>query len=165
MLVVFWLGFKTLFNILGHQRRFQHRAWKVLQILLRGSNFDLRFFYCLKSTTRDPRFYFPSDVILRIFTLWKNPSTPAGIEPANLGSRGGGRHICCVEIVIGINCYIERVGFLYLWSGQKPWWNWNLTPMVNFGEVRRAQLAKFILLISTSGPLGSFQIFEGLLRC
>ena len=28
-----------------------------------------------------------------------------------------------------------------LWSGQKPWWNWYLTPVVNFGEVRRAQLA------------------------
>ena len=32
--------------------------------------------------------------------------------------------------------------FLDLWSGQKPWWNWYLTPVVNFGEVRRAQLAK-----------------------
>ena len=30
----------------------------------------------------------PKEVILRISTLWKNPSTPAGIEPANLGSRG-----------------------------------------------------------------------------
>ena len=28
------------------------------------------------------------EVILRIFTLWKNPSTPAGIEPTNLRSRG-----------------------------------------------------------------------------
>ena len=50
-------------------------------------------FTCRKSTTRDPRLYFPllKEVIpvLRIFTLWKkNPSTPAGIEPANLGSRG-----------------------------------------------------------------------------
>ena len=30
----------------------------------------------------------PKEVILRIFTLWKNPSTPAGFEPANLGSSG-----------------------------------------------------------------------------
>ena len=30
----------------------------------------------------------PKEVILRIFTLRKNPSTPAGFEPANLGSSG-----------------------------------------------------------------------------
>ena len=39
------LCFTTLFNILGHQRRFRNRAWKVWQILLTGSNFGLRFFY------------------------------------------------------------------------------------------------------------------------
>ena len=33
------------------------------------------------------------------------------------------------------------------------------TPAVNFGEVRRAQLAKSTLLTSTLGHLGSFQIF------
>ena len=37
--------FTTLFNSLGHQRRFLLRARKVRQILLRGSNFGLRFFY------------------------------------------------------------------------------------------------------------------------
>ena len=37
--------YDTFFNILGHQRRFRHRAWKVRQILLRGSNFGLRFFH------------------------------------------------------------------------------------------------------------------------
>ena len=41
-----------------------------------------------KSTTRDQRLYFPSEAIFRIFTLWKNPSTPAGFEPTNLGSSG-----------------------------------------------------------------------------
>ena len=30
----------------------------------------------------------PKEVILRIFTLWKNPSTPAGFEPASLWSSG-----------------------------------------------------------------------------
>ena len=30
----------------------------------------------------------PKEIILRIFTLWKNPSTPAGFEPTNLGSSG-----------------------------------------------------------------------------
>ena len=30
----------------------------------------------------------PGGLMLRIFTSWKNPSTSAGFEPANLGSRG-----------------------------------------------------------------------------
>ena len=30
------------------------------------------------------------------------------------------------------------LGFPDLWSGQKPWWNWYLTPVVNFVEVGRA---------------------------
>ena len=30
----------------------------------------------------------PKEVLLRIFTLWKNPSTPAGFELATLGSNG-----------------------------------------------------------------------------
>ena len=33
------------------------------------------------------------------------------------------------------------LGFPDLWSGQKPSWNWYLTPVVNFGEVWRTQLA------------------------
>ena len=33
------------------------------------------------------------------------------------------------------------------------------TAVVNFGEVRRAQLAKSILLTYTQVPLGYFQIF------
>ena len=39
-----------------------------------------------------------------------------------------------------------------------------LTPVVNFGEVQRTQLAKSTL-ISTLGPLGSFLIFLGLFGC
>ena len=35
-----------------------------------------------------------------------------------------------------------------------------LTPMVNFGEFRSAQLAKSTLLTSRLVPLGSFQIFN-----
>ena len=53
----------------------------------------------------------------------------------------------------------EWLTFPDLWSGQKPWWNWYLIPVVNFGEVRRAQLAKFTLLTSTLVLLGSFQTF------
>ena len=52
-----------------------------------------------------------------------------------------------------------------LWSGQTPWWNWYLTPLVNFGEVRRVLLAKSTFLTSKLVSLGSFQIFSGLFRC
>ena len=51
------------------------------------------------------------------------------------------------------------LGFPDFRSGQKPWSNWYLTPLVNFDEVRRAQLAKSTFLISTMVTLGSFQIF------
>ena len=46
-------------------------------------------FTCRKSTTRDPWLYFPSEGShTQDFYSLKNPSTPAEIEPANLGSRG-----------------------------------------------------------------------------
>ena len=46
-------------------------------------------FTCRKSTTRDPRLYLPSEGSHpQDFYALENPSTPAGIEPANLGSRG-----------------------------------------------------------------------------
>ena len=54
----------------------------------------------------------PKEVILMIFTLWKNPSAPAGFEPANLGSSdeyenhgttvvdsSGVQHLCTFNIV------------------------------------------------------------------
>ena len=47
----------------------------------------------------------------------------------------------------------------WLASRVKNWWNWYLTPMVNFDEVRRAQLAKSTHLTSSLLPLWSFQIF------
>ena len=66
----------------------------------------------------------------------------------------------CVCVYIYIYIWGEEwLGFPDLWSGQKPWWNWYLTTVVNFGEVWRAQLAKSILLTSLLVPLGSFQIF------
>ena len=52
------------------------------------------------------------------------------------------------------------LGFPDLWSGQKPRWNWYLTSVVNFGEVRGAQLAKFTRPTFTLLPLGSFQILR-----
>ena len=50
------------------------------------------------------------------------------------------------------------LGFPDLWCGQNPWWNWYLSPVVNFGEVRRAQLAKSTLPTSGLGPLGSGKV-------
>ena len=52
------------------------------------------------------------------------------------------------------------LGFPDLWSSQKLWWNWYLTTVVNFGDVRRAQLAKSTLLTSSLVPLGSFRSFK-----
>ena len=58
-------------------------------ILLRGLVFQaLGSLTSLKSQTRDPQLKVrPGGLVLRIFTSWKNPSTSAGFEPANLGSR------------------------------------------------------------------------------
>ena len=41
-----------------------------------------------ESTTWDKRLYFPSEGVLRIFFALKNPTTSAGFEPANLGTKG-----------------------------------------------------------------------------
>ena len=49
------------------------------------------------------------------------------------------------------------LGFPDLWSGQKPWWNWCLTPVANFGEVRRAK-STLLTLVGAPG------IFSDLLR-
>ena len=128
----------TPFNILLHQRRSDIEREKSDKLCSEALISALGYFTCRKSTTWDPRLYFPSEgshtqdfyalkksinpgrdrthfrrksysvfllsekihrrrpgsnplpreVILRIFTLWENPSTPAGIEPANLGSAG-----------------------------------------------------------------------------
>ena len=47
-----------------------------------------------------------------------------------------------------------------LWSGQKRWWNWYLTSVVNFGEVWMAQVAKSTLLTSMLVRLGSVQMLK-----
>ena len=59
-------------------------------ILLRGIFFQAwRSLTSLKFQTREPQLKVnPGGLVLRIFTSWKNPSTSAGFEPANLGSRG-----------------------------------------------------------------------------
>ena len=50
---------------------------------------------------------------------------------------------------------VIRISGSLIWS--KTLMELYLTPVVNFGEVRRAQLAKSSLLASTLVPLGSFK--------
>ena len=52
------------------------------------------------------------------------------------------------------------LGFLDLWSSQKPWWNWYLTLVVNFSEVWRAQLVIPTVLTSTLVPWDLFRSFK-----
>ena len=54
----------------------------------------------------------------------------------------------------------EWLGFPDLSSGQKPWWNWYFTIVVNFGEVRRAQFAKSSLLTTMLVPWNLFRSFK-----
>ena len=69
-----------------------------------------------------------------------------------------------IDIINFFKFYIDNGGESWLaspdlWSGQKPWWNWCLTPVANFGQVRRAQLAKSTLLTPSLVSLESFKIF------
>ena len=60
-----------------------------------------------------------------------------------------------------VNCFLLKyggegwLGYPDLWSGQKPWWNWYLTPVVNFGEDPEDPVSR----IHSPHLLGSFQIF------
>ena len=64
---------------------------------------------------------------------------------------------------------INSIITAYLLLGAKGDWDFRISvlkkkktlmdPVVNFGEVQRAQLTKSTLLTSTQVPLGSFQIF------
>ena len=59
-------------------------------------------------------------------------------------------------LMIDIEARVFRVSGCLMWS--KILMELLFTPMVNFIEVRRAQLAKSTLLTSTLVPLGHFQI-------
>ena len=84
------LGFTPLSNISCRQRRFLHWAWKARQILLRGSNFGLRFFYVpqIYDTGSTTIYSFRRKSYSGFLRYKKKWSTPAGFEPANLGSSG-----------------------------------------------------------------------------
>ena len=70
-----------------------------------------------------------------------------------------------IYIYIYIYIYIlytggkEWLGFPNLWSGQKLWWNWYLTPVVNFGgpEGPVSQIHSPHLLIGAPGIFRSFK--------
>ena len=69
----------------------------------------------------------------------------------------GGRHLQIYKYLL---YYIGAKGDRDFWISdlvKNP--GGTLTTMVNFGEVRRAQLAKSTLFASTLVPLGSLQIF------
>ena len=60
-------------------------------------------FTCRKSTTWDPRIYFPPEGShTQGFYALKNPSTPAGFEPANLGTSGG-----LIKAVGGVEIFLH----------------------------------------------------------
>ena len=67
------LGFTTLFNILGHQRRFRHRAWKARQIFAQRLLFRLEVLLCAVNLRHWTHGFtsLPKEVLLGIFTLWK----------------------------------------------------------------------------------------------
>ena len=50
------------------------------------------------------------------------------------------KSICKIPLVNISKVGEGWLGFPDLWSGQKPWCNWYLTLVVNFGEVGRSQL-------------------------
>ena len=65
------------------------RTWIYRLNFLRGLIFQAwGCLTSLKSQTRNPQLKVPpGGLVLRIVTSWKNTSTSAGFEPANLGSR------------------------------------------------------------------------------
>ena len=67
-------------------------------------------------------------------------------------------HVCvCVRACVCMCMFV----CVQAWAlGQKPWWNWYLTAVVNFGEVWRAQLAKSTLLTSSPCPWDLFRSFK-----
>ena len=66
-------------------------------------------------------------------------------QEANSDPSGGRRasNRLCHEVPVCHNGGDGWFGFPDLWSGHKPWWNWYLTPVVNFGTWRLARRIKW----------------------
>ena len=94
--------------------------------------------------------------ILGVFNLFRSK--------ANLGLsyNPAGRSHCRLQnyhslLIIGGEGWL---GFPDFWFAQKLWWNWYLTLLVNFGEVRRDQLAKSTRLTSRWCYWDLFRFFK-----
>ena len=59
----------------------------------------------------------PGGLVLRIFTSWKNQSTSAGFEPANLGSRG--EHVTPRPNFLSVNRNTIFYEYLQVWKGNR----------------------------------------------
>ena len=127
----------------------------------------------LKSQTRDPHLKFPpGGLVLRIFTFWKkNPSTSAGFEPANLGSRG--KHVIprpprstLNKLNTLANCPVDR----FMANGTDEYY---LKHMLKFAEVTKfnrilpesscqyftySDIRRYIKKLKTSKPPGPNKI-------
>ena len=64
------------------------------------------------------------------------------------------------QIYIYIYIYILR--FPDLSSVQKPWWNWYLTPVVHFGQVRRAH--SYHIHVGVTGIFSDLLMFVQILK-
>ena len=109
---------------------------------------------------------FRTHVYLNFFLVLVCTTTSQNIIHLFLTSCIATRYCCDLYFnhfnLIGIYIYIwgrRVIGISGSLIGQKLWWNWYLTPVVNFGDVRLGRLAKSTLLISSLVLLGSFQIF------
>ena len=72
-------GFYDALNISGHYRRFRQWTWKIRQFCSEALIYDTGPTALLPSWRKSYSWFLRSE---------KNPSTPAGIEPGNLGSSG-----------------------------------------------------------------------------
>ena len=107
------------------------------------TGFWILLYYALKKVSE-------TDGILRVFVKPDQWVTLAATISCNT-----------TKIYWIVNCKKSVViGFPDLCSGQKSWWNWCLTPVANFGEVRRAQLARSTLLTSRWCPWDFFRSFK-----
>ena len=84
----------------------------------------------LKSQTLDPQLNVPPvGLVLRMFTSWKNPSTSAGFEPANLGSLG--EHVTprtteADNLKISAKCFSYQPMYIF-----EPWMEVNWTGWID----------------------------------
>ena len=137
----------------------------IINIICKGAKGDWDFwisdrcgtivaYHLVDSGSLPSRVSFPSLGFLRVF------SSTVRQSQENLGPNHP-RISLAIIIIIHYGCQwpemltppeTQIINNLVLWSGEKPWWNCYLTPVVNFGEVWRAQLDKPLSSLSRWGP-------------